>query len=60
MYALPSKRALRNATTEFDAELYSDVDDYDDYEPIIVANHYDEQGKADTDYVPAWGMRIEL
>ena len=60
MYALPSKRALRNATTEFDAELYSDVDDTDDYEPIHVIDYYDEQGKADTDYVPVWGTRVDI
>ena len=60
MYALPSKKALRNATTELDAEMFSDVADYDEYEPIHVVDYYDEQGTTDTDYVPIWGVRVDI
>ena len=65
MFVLPNKRALQRATSPETAEMFADVadvaDDHDDdYEPIRVTDHYDEQGRIDDDYVPVWGMRIDL
>jgi len=58
MYALPNKKAIRQAIAPDDAE--RDEEDY--YPDIDLANYVtmlqSEEELIDADHVPSWGIRI--
>lgn len=58
MYALPNKKAIRQAIAQDDAEREDD-----DYYPDIDLSNYvtmlqSDETLQDTDHVPSWGIRV--